>query len=284
MRGAWMQAVVLAIAGVAFAEDTPRERAAEVIAGKREVGEVVIKASWGGKEAVVIYGDGVGVWLKENQFRVGNGQVIALLKGLEKEGFWAMPDRVGGPPKGGTMTVTTVSGEVSVTVGGETKTVVQLHGGEQSPALASVAEAALATGRGVTGISATTLKDGLEKVARKKLSPRVVNLTLYKAAEGDKDGWLLMIDGLEARIERMTAKGPRDAVTRRLTPEAMIGVVRALIAADVSDVPAKVFAEGRYELIVSVLQQRRQVTARPDGPKAKGFDAALRTLDALRRE
>jgi hypothetical protein len=73
-------------------------------------------------------------------------------------------------------------------------------------------------------------------------------------------------------------------VTRRLTPEAMIGVVRALIAADVSDVPAKVFAEGRYELIVSVLQQRRQVTARPDGPKAKGFDAALRTLDALRRE
>lgn len=74
------------------------------------------------------------------------------------------------------------------------------------------------------------------------------------------------------------------AVAWRLTPEAMIGVVRALIAADVSDVPAKVFAEGRYELIVSVLQQRRQVTARPDGPKAKGFDAALRTLDALRRE
>src|SRR6266536_1617364 len=46
-----------------------------------------------------VYGDGVGIWDRQIQFRLSQSEAASLFQAVARAGFGALPDTVGGEPK-----------------------------------------------------------------------------------------------------------------------------------------------------------------------------------------
>ena len=239
-----------------------------------------------------LYGNGVGIWDRKVQFRLTGPQVTSLLQALVRDRFGSLPDTVGGDAKEAKRN--RQKGQVKVSIGTMTKTVVQLEGGNQSKELESVAEEFLSASSvaSASGVRVSSFADGFEKFADGRLAAQAIEIIYKTTPPGDQaqDKWILRLDGRRASVRAM--KGvklqgtPREAALSKTDFEALL---RDLRQANLATLPRKLYAVQNTDLRIQVLNQVCVVQAGPfpgitpgtHGAMQQAFDRIVNTLHAL---
>jgi len=258
-----------------------------------------------GMRTMRIWGDGLGIWQRSRQIQLSSEMVTAVLEHLHEADFAAFAPIYGGRrqedpgkrdrPDDGSAVL--ISCRVRVSLGGHSKESAQRAKGEQSEELRSLAEGVLAIGEGAakSGIEAGSLIDGLEKVGRGELDPRVFRVLLHRKPTADETadygpGFLLRLQGGEATTRR---HDPGIGYGQEITLELEAPVVRnlALVLADFDPerMPVNLWAPVYTEATIEVLEHRASVQARPfsglepttHGDLQKDFDALIQSLVRL---
>ena len=168
---------------------------------------------------MIVYGSGVGVWARTRQFHFTEKQMLKALKLLDRAGFASMPDRVKGPKpahieEGGEPDSTMIVRAVTLTIGGLSKTVIQDNKAWKLESFEKLREKLVKIFRKAArqGIEASSLDDGLAKVASGELAPEVLQVLVnapqqrgLRSQEGQ--GWVLRVDH---GLDRGRASQPRD--------------------------------------------------------------------------
>ena len=232
--------------------------------------EVVGTGSTGGR-SLVLFGDGVGIWNGERQFRIDSKAVLGLLKLIDKAGFCMWPERASQIGKGNQPEVDPdalrVNRAISLTIGDVSKTVTQIARSPESAAFTALVTRILDACEkdGQRGIGAENLQDGLAKLRDGTLAPEVLQVTLNcpQQAATDPEGWLLRLRGAEVEVQRNTkAAGYADRKRMRLSDQEVRDLARLLFAADLAGLPGNIVAPGYTDLRVSVLNQTKAIQAR----------------------
>jgi hypothetical protein len=246
---------------------------------------------------------GVGVWDGARQLALVPSVVRGMLVALRDGGFADMPPSFGGragspgSPAPDDDAALRVTCRIQVGFDGIDKQVVQFDEGEQSEALAHLANAlyALAAPAVASGIGAVSLEDGLAKVGRGELARETLRASLHRKPElqaaGDaRPAFLLHLEGCDARVQRFTP-GAGYGPTRRLElGDGEIGELAALLAAHEPErFPANLWAPDYNDLSLAVLDHRVGVQARPfsgmtpttHGDVQPDFDAVAEALARL---
>ena len=315
-----VSAVTLAtLAGAAFlataspnapaAPATPLDLALEKRAsGKASPNDVEIDASWQlpeGHRSAQIWGDGVGIWNDSVQFRLSHEQVLSIVKMLADARVGAMPQPGAKAPAPSGKTPKAplqMRGEITVIVGDVRTHRQQLTKGEQSQALADLVTRILEISQkasSVDGVRASSLQDGLAKVAAGTLAPQTFTASVRRQStekeEGESvpEGWLLRIDGRHAS-DRLMPKGqipppPRELV---LSEADFRKLVEGVQANDPTGLPNNTYSPAYTEVTVAVLDYRKNVPARPyldvtaetHGEKQKSFDRLYALFRSIHEE
>ena len=264
------------------------------IEGKAGLGDVQVDVYWsrGGKATTArIFGNGIGIWKREAQFRLSTAQVLAILRTIEKARFGAMPDQFGedeeeqenekneGPR---------LKGQLVVRAGAERKSTLQLVDGEQSRAFAQLVEKILKTCEvpARKGIRAASMRDALGLLASGKLAPEVLEVAMQrrpdpKAPADPTPAWTLRIAGL-----RVSEEPDRSLA---LSAKEFHDLAALLSASDPAALPQSLYAASYTDLSITILNYSRTITGRrflgmtPEthGKKQKAFDRIAAALDAL---
>jgi hypothetical protein len=218
-----------------------------------------------------IYGSGAGIWNDERAFRVTSVEIADIARALREARFAAMPERFGEAESD----FLTMRGKVNVAVGDAAKTVVQIDRGPQSDELANLAAAILARAEAASrnGIAATSLTDGLEKIASGAIPAEALRVT---AQQRGAAGFLLQIRGGEATARRFEPKSGYGPPRRmRVAAAEIVEIVKDGAAIQNAHAPEYT------ELRVEILGRAEERMARPESPNTRDarFDAAI---DALR--
>jgi len=240
-------------------------------------------------ESMVVYGSGVGIWEHDRQFQTSEKQVRKALRLLERSGFPSMPDRVKGPrpadaEEGGEPDATVLVRFVTLTVGGLTKTVVQDNKAYPLESFEDLCRDLVKIFRKAArhGVEASSLDDGLAKLAAGTLAPEVLHV-LVSAPEQralpsqEGQGWLLTVqDGeVDARAHTLESGfGPE--VRRPLTPELARQIAGWLREADISSLPQNVYDTGYTDLSVAVLGHEKSLQAREFAGRDPAAEVARR--------
>jgi hypothetical protein len=242
-----------------------------------------------------LYGNGVGIWNREIQFRLDQKLVRSLLKTLVEIRFGAFPTTVGGDEEAGEETQ---KGRITVSVGAVRKTVVQVEPGEQSPQLRKFADRLLQAARPATekGVRASSFGDAFEKLASGQLAPETLEVTLQRKARdpatAGQEGWRLWIDGRQVQDRALGLGHGRGHAPARILflSRADFGkLVRLIRTSQPASLPQNLYAERYTDLAIQVLKQHEHLQARqfagmtPEtlGEKQKTFDRLLEGLVAL---
>lgn len=280
-RNAAILALLLALLGgwVGAGDDSVsalRKRADEVLAGTRPLSEVRIEVVWTkpGKHHLLVWGSGGGVWNHERQFRLSEKDLRAMLKLLVKRGFFEMPDK----PKPGAPTpprsqpqAPQVLRAVAVRIGELEKLVSQNNRVRTFQPLDDLVGElfALCEKPAAAGVSVGDLEDALAKVASGTLAPETLAITVSEppvppsGAQPAADGLMVRLD--EGRIERIVQphEGALAETRWRLAP-AEIGRIAALLREiGFSRMPGNLYRSRYADVQVVVLNQRKNVQARP---------------------
>jgi hypothetical protein len=213
---------------------------------------------------VEIFGNGVGIWNGQKQFKLPPEKLKGLLVAFREEGFAAMPPSHGGrydpvtkeqqPPR--------LTCRVGLSLDGATAQVVQLQGGRQSEGLRRLAERILDECRGpaASGTGASSLEDGLAKIETGTLAPEALELLLSRRpdprpGEEDARGWVLRVAGRTATLDGGPSAVPLD-------PVEVAALARLLREGGAADLPINLYAEEYTDLVVNVLGRERRVQAR----------------------
>lgn len=240
-----------------------------------------------------LFGTGVGIWNRERQFAVPRERLLGVLEAARRAGFGAMPESFGG--KGAPKMRLEMICRVQIALDGEEKQSYQLSEGRQSPELEELAGRILAVAAelGPSGVAASSLDDGLDKIARGELAPEALTLQLQRQAEDPEaaeGGWILRIEDGGAQVSFYTPAGgwtePRYV---RLSPEEAAGLARQLAAARPEDLPGNLYSTWYQDLEIRVLNRRKALQARrfasltPEthGERQKRFDRIIAALEAL---
>jgi hypothetical protein len=219
---------------------------------------------------VRIFGSGAGIWKRSAQFAVPRDLLQVLLEAFQEADFDRLPPILGGSvdpdeARRGPRIIC----QASLTAGSITKEVVQLEKGAQSKALWTLANTILdlCEKHAVSGIAASSLEDGLDKIADGRLARESLELTVHHRPEGTSGrgntGWILHVEGGTARVDDYSnPTTSRRRVRLRLPASDLTVLVRALQDQDVAALPGNVFAEGYTDVHVGVLNRERQVQAR----------------------
>lgn len=255
-----------------------------------------------GLNSMRLFGEGLGIWNGERQFRLDTDRVAALLRALNDADFPGLEDIYGGsrelakpaaaPDCGAAATLLTC--RIELTLGEHHKQVVQLARGEQSVVVRQLAEDLLGIAKPFArlGLGASNLHDGLQKLARGKLALETWALMLHrKPDEGsvglDDQGFLLTIFGTRATSRRYAAgTGYQQELVLVLSPSEIRRLVRELDAVNPSAWPANLYAAGYTDLSLRVLNHEKAIQARPfaglgpttHGQRQKAFEQALEIL------
>lgn len=274
------------------------------IPGLRIVAGCLTGQGW---RSVELYGDGVGFWGERTQFRLSPERMARLLGAFRKAGFAGMPESFGRSPAGPkTPPAPEESGQparlicqVRLAAGGEVKEVRQFDKGEVSESLKDLAYEILAAGReaAAEGLTVESLAEGLRAVADGRLDSRAFNLQVHRRFEGERrpglTGWILRIDGRAAELQRFTASGGLEPPERhQLGRERLEAVVGALLEAEVTSLPANLWAAHYTDVRVTVLAFEKQVLARKfsgmtvatHGEKQERFTRLFNVLHELVQE
>jgi hypothetical protein len=259
-----------------------------------------------------LFGDGIGIWNDQRQFRVEPDLITAVLRALSDADFPGLSDSYGGgeedvpqpaagqPSPGGGRMVLVATCRIELTLGGRHKQVVQLAEGEQSPVLKKLAEDLLgiceAPAR--SGITASSLKEGLEKIARGELAPEAWVVVLHRkpdeasAREGHL-GFLLRVSGSEASTRTYDqAAGYREPVVLGLSSEELRSLASALAARDPEAWPVNLYAPDYTDLSLELLNHQKSIQARQfagmepttHGQHQKAFEEVFELLYQLHRK
>jgi hypothetical protein len=275
------------------------------IAGTASADDVRIDADWRRKSAIVscrVYGNGVGIWRDQTQFTLTHAQVLDLLRAIQAARFSAMEKTYGGEEeqeegeKEREKEKVYLRGSVSLRIGSDLKRVGQYMDGEQSKALATLAGKILAVSEKAakTGVGATSLSDGLAKVASGKLAPESLQVYAQNRAdrpgEGHEDGnWILRIDG--RRVLDRTSTDAKTSVSRLLilSEDDFRKFAEILRDADPQGLPRNLYATQMVNVDIRLLAGRANLSARQYagktaetlGEKQAAFDRLFAALRAL---
>ena len=249
-----------------------------------------------------IYGSGVAVWNRKTQVQLGRAEVRALLETFRETDFPNMRESYGGrrDPVVRENQSPRATCRVALRLDGLLKHVAQLQHGRQSEELRRLASRVLEVceGAAVSGKAASSLADGLAKVAAGELAPETFHALVHrKVGRNDSDkreseSWLLRVDGRQASTRRqLPEKGYAEPIALELSLEDLAGLARLLRETGVDDLPVNLHAEHYTELVVSVLNWRQALQARPfagmtrttHGGKQKQFEQIFEKLRDLER-
>ena len=241
-----------------------------------------------GLRSATIYGSGVGVWDRAQQLAMTRQEVLALLRELAAAGFPHLRETYGE----GEDEVELIC-RVRLDLDGVTKQVHQLSTGPQSPELKRLAERILerAEEAGRAGPGASSLTDGLEKIARGELAAELLAIHVLRQAEapGSPQGWDLTLEGGKLVVRRLPAtdEEPRPV---RLAPAEVAGIAGQLAAARLEELPVNLWAPEYTDFEIRVLDRRRSLQARrfagmtpaTHGELQQRFDRLWETIAGLR--
>ena len=260
---------------------------------------IVIEGRLGqGLHRLTIYGRGIGIWNGKRQFALESKKVREAVDLLLEAKFTRMPERFAFKEEKDErpMPVELVR-VVTVTVAGISKTVLQDDRGPLSKTFESLVEdlVALCQEPAAEGISASSLEDGLEKVAKGQLAPETLlinvnapQLRSFESQEGQ--GWLLNLQHATLSLRSQVLDvGVREVGERVLPPREVEKLAGALLKAGVSELPSQVNTTGYTQFTIRVLDQQVRIMARefatePDAEAkkvAKSFAGIRRTLHDL---
>lgn len=229
----------------------------------------------------------VAVWNRERQVLISEEDKVQLLKMLLDDGFPSFDARYGGRPKSDKEEAALrVSCRIYLRLQDLEKTSVQLADGEQSDAMLGLAARLLdqVEKHAADGITVSSLKDGLTKLANGPLVPEVLNLRLlWLPADGDGDdrtGYIFRVEGGDvSRQSYLPGEAIGTEDERRLTNCEANKLIDILNKTRIWDLPANLRHDGLTELDVSVLGHRKSVIARasfkPSGDDARTAFVAL---------
>jgi hypothetical protein len=309
-------AALAALAGAAFlaaaspktpaAPGNPLDAALEKrAAGKASLDDIEIDVSWQleqGNRSAHIWGDGVGIWQDSVQFRLSRDQVLSLVKMLADAKIGAMPQpgaRAPAPSPKSARSPLRLRGELTVIAGDVRTHRQQLTKGEQSEALSGLAMRILEISEkaaAADGVRASSLQDGLAKVAAGTLAPQTFSATVRRQAtsvkegEAGPEGWLLRIQGRRAS-DRLMPKGQLPPPPRELelSESDFRKLVQGVQADDPTSLPPNTYAPAYTDVTITVLDRTKNVPARPyldvtpetHGEKQKSFDRLYELLRAI---
>ena len=264
------------------------------IEGRSGLGDVQVDVFWsrGGRATTArIFGNGVGVWRREAQFRLSRAQVLDILKAIEKARFGAMPDQFGEDEEGEKNEKNEgprLKGQLVVRAGAVRKGTLQLVDGEQSKALARLIERILKLCEGPArkGVGAASMGEALRMLAAGTLAPELLEVTAQrrpdpKGAEGSGAGWTLRMIG-----RRVTVEPDRSLAL----PEAAFHDFAALLSdAAPETLPQSLYAASYTDVTVAILKYSRTIAGRrflgmtPEthGERQAAFDRITAALEAL---
>jgi hypothetical protein len=296
-RRSLVVAVVLALVssanGAARADvlaTTLEKRVEEVLAGQRPLSEVKLEVVGGrpNRGSLVVYGSGVGVWNQEKQFVLAPEEHKELLRRLLAAGLFEMPERPRPERKAGpSPNAPVIVRAVAVRVGELERVVAQNDRVGTLPALeALVSELfALCEKPASRGTGASSLTDGLRKIAEGKLAPETLQLVLNippvaaRAAEKARDGILVVLDGGVVTWTEQAPGSAGVAVPVPVTGERLRSLVSVLAGSGLEGFPVNLYRTRYVDLNVRVLGRARAVQARAfvgmDPAKHSAQQAAL---------
>jgi hypothetical protein len=302
--------LALGICAVARAADPPAADPLDAaleqrIRGKAGLGDVEIAASWQRESvstSVRVWGSGVGIWQDSTQFRLSRDEVVSLLKILSaaKVGTLLQPDSkapaVRTPAVESPTSPLMLLGELTIVVGSERKSLQQLTKGEQSKPLREVVLAILSfcEKAAKTGVTASSMQDGLKKLAAGTLAPETFEAIVQRREDPKSasagESWLLRINGLRI-TDRLLPKGQPPPPPRVLTlsREDFLRLARLLEENEPGALPKNLFAPAYTDVRIEVLGEDRMIPARaymgvtPEthGAKQKAFDRLYDVFRAL---
>ncbi len=248
-------------------------------------------------QAVKLFGTGVGIWNGERQFAVPRERLLGVLEALRRAGFGSMRESHGGKEDPGKGMALELICRVRVVLDGVEKQSYQLSKGRQSAELRELAEQILAVGEdlGPSGVAASSLEEGLDKVARGELAPETLTLQLQRQPEDPRStegGWILRIEEGKAQLSLSSPEtGWTDPRQVRLAREDLAGLARDLLEARLEELPANLYSSWYQDLEIRVLNHKRSLQARrfagvtPEthGEKQERFDRLVAALEDLEK-
>ena len=282
--------VALASAAKASAPATPLDDAlARIASGRASLDDFQVDASWQleqGNRSVRIWGTGVGIWEKSVQFPMTREQILTVVNMLVDAKVGTIPQpgaKASVVPKA--KAPLQLRGELTVIAGDVRTHRQQLTKGEQLESLSQLVGRILAFSEKAAtgGMKASSLQDGLAKVADGTLAPQTFSAFVRRAATGESggDSFLLRVEGRHVS-DRLMPKGQLPPPPRELTLSDSEFRKMALLLR--SDDPAAMapttYAPTYTDVTVGVLNYDKNIPARPyldvtaetHGEKQKAFD------------
>jgi hypothetical protein len=245
-----------------------------------------------GLSRLEIYGRGVGIWNDERQFELEDKAVKQAIDDLINADFAAMPDRfTHGSSKDREKPVQLIR-VITVDAGGLSKTVTQDSKGPISAPFEKLTAQLVALCRdpSQTGLGASSLEDGLRKVADGTLIREAMRITvnasqLRSLASQTGQGWLMTLrQGTLTLQSHVLDRGYETVVERPITADEARALARELLDDEVYELPSNVNTEGHTQLTVGVLNHRIEVMARAfASPKDATAATAETAFGAVRR-
>jgi hypothetical protein len=243
-----------------------------------------------GHRAIRLYGTGIGIWENRSQFDVDQERLTSVLEAFERHRFLELRETYGGrtrPPPEGVKQAPRMTCAVRLALGGHERSVMQLQGGEQSPALRALALEiiTLCAALGPNGITASSASDGLSKIAGGQLAPEALTLVgHFKPRQGA--GWLLELRDGRIRSQVFEASvGYRPPRLLHDARDAVRALAEGLLASGVLALSSRVGLADYTELRVQVLDKAAELQARPftglPEPSAQTREAIERAREAL---
>lgn len=250
-----------------------KQQVNEVLAGQRPLAEVTLEVIDGrpGRGRLTVYGSGVGIWNREKQFALTPDEHKGLLKRLVTSGLFEMPERPRpvketepspNPPA--------IIRAVGVKIGDLERVVAQTDRVLPLPALGAlvvdlfrVCETPASKGRG-----ASSLSDGLEKIAGGKLAPEtllvVLNLPPVAAGASSKaaNGFVVSLEGGELTWSEQVSGEPAVTVRSPLSAERIKALAALLAESGIEKLPGNLYRERYVDLTSTVLSRVKSIQAR----------------------
>jgi len=250
------------------------KRLDEAREGKPALAEVRLEVVWAGStglRSLMLFGDGVGIWNGEKQFRIDPKDVRRFLKWIDKAGFCVWPEKASqiGRENEKEVDVDALQADraISLTIGDVSKSVTHVVRTPEAAPFDTLATRLLDACEkdGQRGIGAESLQDGLAKLRDGTLAPQALRVSFNspQTTAADPEGWLLRMRGVAVEAERNTkAAGYADLKSLRLSPQELHDLVVLLLATDPAGLPGNIVAAGYSDLRVAVLNRSKTIQAR----------------------
>lgn len=249
-----------------------------------------------------IYGRGIGIWNAESQFTLKSKEVVSAIDLLLKAKFCDMPDRFAFeevdderpmPVDDERPMPIKMIRAIKVTVGDLSKTVIQDNKGPRSEPFAKLTADLVALCRkpAESVLTASSLEDGLRKIADGLLAPETLTVTVnapelrsLKSQKGQ--GWQLTLQHSKLILHSVTLDhGVKKIGERALDAAEVQKLAHELLEADAFELPSNLNTAGYTQLSVAVLDQKMRTMARVYAtPPDEGAKAAMESFSTVRKD